>query len=123
MTNKLPLYIRYPNSSWILFDDNNPSTKHQKIGLEQFIESGKDSLDVYIEHSLGGQFIVGYEKKVIKGNDTDKGNDTNKSNDTNKGNNTHKVIYSYINNKLETVQMMYSEPNYIAYINRITTPQ
>ena len=107
MTNKLPLYIRYPNSSWILFDDNNPSTKHQKIGLEQFIESGKDSLDVYIEHSLGGQFIVGYEKKVIK----------------NRGNDNDTILYSYINNRLETVQMMYSEPNYIAYINRITTPQ
>jgi len=95
-----PLYIRYPESLWILFDDKNEAIQHQKKGLELFIASGKDSLDVSIPHSNGGQFIVGYDKKQV----TD-----------------DIILYFYITNTLQTVQMMYAEPEYIAYINRLTS--
>jgi hypothetical protein len=94
------LYIRYPKSPWVLFDDSLESTRHQKSGLEMFIQSDKDSLDVSIPHYLGGQFMVEYGKNIIDDNH---------------------IMYFYIKTNLETVQMMYAKPEYIAYINRLTT--
>jgi hypothetical protein len=105
----LPLFIRYPDEHWIVFDDTNESIQHQKKGLELFIESGQDILDVSIPDSNGGQFMAGYSKIVNKNNET--GEDI--------------ILYYYIKAtleiKLETVQMMYAKPEYIAYINRLTT--
>jgi len=95
-----PLYVRYPGSPWVLFDDSLESTRHQKSGLEMFIQSDKDSLDVSIPHSMGGQFIVEYGKNIIDDNH---------------------IMYYYIKTNLETVQMMYAKPEYIDYINRLTT--
>ena len=100
-----PLFIRYPDKHWIVFDDTNESIQHQKKGLELFIESGQDNLDVSIPHSNGGQFMAGYSKIVNKNNET--GEDI--------------ILYYYIKANLETVQMMYAKPEYIAYINRLTT--
>ncbi len=100
-----PLYIRYPKSEWILFDDSLESIRHQKTGLELFIESDKENLDVSIPHSLGGQFMVEYGKIINKQRET--GKDI--------------ILYYYIKANLEHVQMMYAAPEYIAYINRLTT--
>lgn len=99
------LFIRYPNNPWILFDDANETIQHQKKGLELLIESGKDSLDVSIPHSNGGQFIAGYEKIINKNEETGE----------------EIILYYYITNVMKTIQMMYAEPEYIAYINRLTT--
>jgi len=100
-----PLFIRYPDDHWIEFDDANESIQHQKKGLELFIESGQDNLDVSIPHSNGGQFMAGYSKIVNKNNET--GEDI--------------ILYYYIKDNLQTVQMMYAKPEYIGYINRLTT--
>jgi len=99
------LYIRYPNNPWTLFDDANASTYHQKKGLEMLIESGQDSLHVSIPHLDGGQFIAEYEKIINKNHET--GKDI--------------ILYYYFNDTLQTVEMMYADPIYIAYINRLTT--
>jgi len=99
----LPLYIRYSSGPWIAFDDTNASIQHQKRGLKLFIASGKNSLDVSIPHANGGQFIVEFGKNIYTSEET--------------GKNT--IVYYYIKNNLETVQMMYTEPSYIAYINRV----
>ena len=104
-----PLFIRYPDEHWIVFDDANEAIQHQKKGLELFIESGQENLDVSIPYSNGGQFMAGYSKIVNKNNET--GEDI--------------ILYYYIKTNfeinLETVQMMYAKPEYIAYINRLTT--
>ena len=100
------LFIRYPGRPLILFDLDNPTSQHQKKGLEMLIESGQDNLHVSIPHSTGGQFMVDYEKIV-----------TNSTGD----NVEEVVLYYYINAGLQTVQMMYATPEYIAYINRLTT--
>jgi hypothetical protein len=103
------LFIRYPGRPWILFDLDNPTSQHQKKGLEMLIESGQDNLHVSIPHSIGGQFMVDYEKIVTKSacGQSDNVEDI--------------VLYYYINAGLQTVQMMYATPEYIAYINRLTT--
>jgi|LakMenEpi03Aug12_release.lakeMendotaPanAssembly.Ray.scaffolds.fasta_scaffold122532_4 hypothetical protein len=100
----LPLYVRYINQPWVLFDANNKTIQHQKKGLEMFIASGKESLDVSIPHYNGGQFMVEYGKNI----------------NTNEETNKEMIHYFYIKTNLETVQMMYAEPEYIAYINRLT---
>ena len=101
----LPLHIRYPNGPWILFDNTNATIQHQKKGLEMFLASGKDSLDVSIPHSNGGQFMVEFGRNI------------NINEETNK----EMILYYYIKTNLETVQMMYAAPEYIGYINRLTT--
>ena len=99
-----PLFIRYPGSrqGWILFDDNNVTAQHQKTGLELFIASDKDALEVSIPHALGGEFMATYKKS----GPTD-------DNDT--------IVYSYTTETMSTVQMMYAQPAYVGYINRVTT--
>jgi hypothetical protein len=99
------LYIRYPNCSWKLFDDTNECIQHQKKGLELFIESEKDTLDVSIPHYDGGHFVVEFGKNITKNEETGE----------------NMIIYYYIKTNLETVQMMYAKPEYIAYITRLTT--
>jgi len=103
-----PLFIRYPGSrhGWTLFDENNVTAQHQKKGLELFIESGKETLDVSIPHSMGGQFVATFNKTFSK-------EDDNNDNDT--------IVYSYTPVATGAVQMMYAEPAYVAYINRVTT--
>ena len=100
----LPLCVRYPNKPWIVFDDNK-YTQHQKKGLEMFIASGKDTLDVSIPHPVGGQYEVEFGKNITINEETNK----------------ELILYYYIKTNLETVQMMYAAPEYIAYINRLTT--
>ena len=99
-----PLFIRYPSSrlGWILFDENNLTAQHQKKGLELFIESGKETLDVSIPHSMGGQFVATFNKTISKEDD-------------------NAIVYSYIPIATGAVQMMYADPAYVAYINRVTT--
>lgn len=101
-----PLFIRYPNSlkGWILFDESNFSAQHQKKGLEMFIESGEETLDISIPHSLGGYFVATFNKTISRGEDD-----------------TEIVLYSYTPLYTPAVQMIYADPDYIAYINRTTT--
>jgi len=101
--NNKPLCVRYPGQPWVVFDDKNESMQHQKKGLELFIASGKDNLDVSIPHAMGGQFIVEFGKNASTSETT--------------GQST--IVYYYIKNNLDTVQMMYAEPDYIAFINRV----
>uniref|UniRef100_A0A6C0HH24 Uncharacterized protein n=1 Tax=viral metagenome TaxID=1070528 RepID=A0A6C0HH24_9ZZZZ len=103
----LPLCVRYsgPDNSWIVFDSNDITIQHQKKGLEMFIASGKDTLDVSIPHPVGGQFEVEFGKNITINEETNK----------------EMILYYYIKTNLETVQMMYAAPEYIAYINRLTT--
>ena len=103
VNNNKPLCVRYPGSPWMIFDDKNESMQHQKKGLELFIASGKDNLDVSIPHAMGGQFIAEFGKNVSTSEAT--------------GQST--IVYYYIKNNLDTVQMMYAEPAYIAFINRV----
>ena len=98
-----PLCVRYPGQPWILFDDTNETIQHQKKGLELFIESEKENLDVSIPHALGGQFMVKFGKNVSTNEETGKST----------------IVYYYIKTNLDTVQMMYAEPAYIAFINRV----
>jgi len=98
-----PLYVRYPGKPWIVFNDATESIQHQRKGLELFIASGKESLDVSIPHAMGGQFMVEFGKTVNKNEETGK----------------EMILYHYIKTNLETVQMMYAEPAYIAFINRV----
>jgi hypothetical protein len=102
---EVALYIRYPRRGWILFDMQNFTAQHQRQGLEAFIESGKDSMYVSIPHAIGGLFQVSYNKTLSKGE--------NQDNDI--------ILYSYTTMSLDTVQMIYATPEYIAYVNRITT--
>ena len=104
VTANKPLFIRYPGSrqGWILFDENNVTAQHQKTGLELFIASDKDTLEVSIPHALGGQFMATYKKNAP----TD-------DNDT--------IVYSYTPVATGVVQMMYADPAYVGYINRVTT--
>jgi hypothetical protein len=102
---EIKLYIRYPGESWKLFDDSDLSVQHQKKGLEIFVESGKDSLDISIPDSNGDIFNVTYEKIVSEISDNSK----------------EIILYYYINDNMENIQMMYSFSEYIAYINRLTT--
>lgn len=97
------LCVRYPSREWTVFDDTNVSASHQKKGLELFIESGLDSMDVSIPHADGGLFMVEFGKNTTKNEET--------------GENI--TIYHYIKTNMQTVQMMYAKPSYIAYINRI----
>ena len=97
------LFIRYPGSrqGWMLFDETNVTAQHQKIGLELFIESGEDSMEVSIQHAMGGQFIATYKKSASI---------------------DETIVYSYtplVNTGI--VQMMYADPAYVGYINRVTT--
>ena len=93
------LFIRYPGEPWVLFDEGNTSITHQKEGLELYLKSGLDTLAVSIPHAQGGLFEVTY-KKII---------------------NDKVTLYSYTRVNQEAVQMMYAEPAYAAYINRLTT--
>jgi hypothetical protein len=93
------LFIRYPEEPWVLFDMNSTSITHQKEGLELYLNSGLESLAVSIPHAQGGLFEVTFEKIV-----NDKG-----------------ILYYYTRFNQEAVQMMYAEPAYAAYINRLTT--
>jgi len=99
-----PLFIRYPNREWILFDEKNVTARHQKRGLEMFIESGEDQLDVSIPLALGGQFMVRFNKTISQGE-----------------NDSELILYSYTPVATGAVQMMYADPAYVAYINRVTT--
>ena len=103
-----PLFIRYPGNrlGWTLFDENNVTAQHQKKGLELFIESGKETLDVSIPHSMGGQFVATFNKTISKGEEDDDDDTT---------------VYSYIPIATGAVQMMYADPAYVDYINRVTT--
>ena len=98
-----PLCVRYPGHPWILFDENNQTIQHQKKGLEMFIASEKENLDVSIPHALGGQFMAEFGKNVSTNEETGKST----------------IVYYYIKTNLDTVQMMYAEPAYIAFINRV----
>ena len=98
-----PLCVRYPGQPWVVFDDKNETIQHQKKGLELFIESEKENLDVSIPHALGGQFMAEFGKNVSTSEETGKST----------------IVYYYIKTNLDTVQMMYAEPAYIAFINRV----
>jgi hypothetical protein len=98
-----PLCVRYPGQPWVVFDDKNETIQHQKKGLELFIESAKENLDVSIPHALGGQFMAEFGKNVSTNEETGKST----------------IVYYYIKTNLDTVQMMYAEPAYIAFINRV----
>ena len=98
-----PLCVRYPGQPWVVFDDKNETIQHQKKGLELFIESEKENLEVSIPHALGGQFMAEFGKNVSTNEETGKST----------------IVYYYIKTNLDTVQMMYAEPAYIAFINRV----
>ena len=103
INNNKPLCVRYPGHPWILFDNTNETIQHQKKGLEMFIASEKENLDVSIPHALGGQFMAEFGKNVSTNEETGKST----------------IVYYYIKTNLDTVQMMYAEPAYIAFINRV----
>jgi len=98
-----PLFIRYPGREWMLFDETNVTALHQKKGLELFIESGEDTLDVSIPHAIGGLFMATFNKTISRGEED-----------------IEFVLYSYTRVDSNVVQMMYADPSYIAYINRLT---
>lgn len=98
------LYVRYPGTNWTLFDINDASIRHQKIGLDMLIESGKDSLEISIPHSVYGIFNATYEKVVSNFSDRSK----------------EFILYYYINANMDTIQMMYTVSSYIDYINQLT---
>ena len=72
INEEIKLYIRYPGTIWTLFNDNDISIQHEKKGLDMFIESGKDSLDISIPRSDNNLFNATYEKVVSKFSDTSK---------------------------------------------------